>query len=114
VRVGDDGEPEHAGETAGVGLPLLGEGEHRLDQRFERERRPNLAEEACGAVTRIAEAMGRTRRDDDGLARSRLHDVTVEAQLEQAVQDVEALGLAGCTCAAATKPRGSTNVSNRT
>ena len=68
VLPGDHGEAHRARQAALAGLALGGEGEHRLDQRLEPERRPDLQEEACRLVCGIPEPVGRARWHDELVA----------------------------------------------
>jgi hypothetical protein len=82
VRACDHSEPERVRHSFPVRPAFRCEGEHRLDQRLELERRAYLAEEACLALAGVPEAVRRAGRDRCNVAGLRHHLLISDAKPE--------------------------------
>ena len=71
VRVRDHREAQQVRHPLAVRLAVGREGEHRLEQRLELQRRPHLAHEVRDVVAGVPELVRRSRRHDEPLARAR-------------------------------------------
>jgi hypothetical protein len=111
VRLRDHREPQRVRHALAVRLAVGREREHRLDQRLELERRPDLADERDRFVACVPEAVRRAGRDREELARP--ERVLSRPAFSPSVPDLIAKRSLwdGCTCAAATQPSGWTTVS---
>ena len=93
MRVGDDGEADRVRHAPRVRLAVGGEGEHRLEEPLELERRADLAAEAGPCVAGVAEAVHGARLDGDDLSGAGDDLRAPVPELERALEHLEALAL---------------------
>src|SRR6476469_996569 len=90
-----------------VGLAVPREREHRLEQAFETQRRSYLAYKPGPAFACVPERVRSACLHGHGVAGCCEQSLATEAESHCAIEDLERLGLVGCTCTVAAEPPGS-------
>src|SRR5215218_3122001 len=93
--VRDDGQAQGVWHPLPVRLALGGEGEHRLDELFELQRRTHLARETGFLLARVPETVGGPRRDGEPLSGTRDELLPSEPKAYRTPEDLETLFLMG-------------------
>jgi hypothetical protein len=93
VGVGDHCETKRVGHALAVRPAVVGEPEHRLDQRLELQRRADLGPEARVGLARVPELVRRTGIDAERLTRLCHDRLLAGLERDLALEDLERLGL---------------------
>ena len=94
MRVRDHRELQRVRHPLAVRPAVGREREHRLDQRLELQRRPDLAHEVRLLVTRVPELVRRPRRNREPLAGAGHQLPAADTEADAAPEHLEALLLA--------------------